>query len=268
MYRYFDIHSHIQFPDYDTDREEVLARMRDKDVGTIVVGTDAESSQKAIALAEMHDGVFASAGLHPNDAAHGSFDDDLYRTLLKHDKVVAVGECGLDYFRTEGTEANKKRQKEILEKHIALAVEFDKPLMLHVRDARTTKDSTERAYGDTLAILAQWKKTHGARLRGNVHFFAGTAQTAKRFAELNFTVSFTGVITFAKEYESVVPAISLDMMMSETDCPFVAPVPFRGKRNEPAYVIEVVKKIALLREESEENVSQQIRENVRRVFQV
>jgi len=256
--KYFDIHSHIQFPPYDADRGEVIARMKKEEVGTIVVGTEKDSSEKALALAEAEESVFASVGLHPNDTARENFDESFYREFLSHKKVVAVGECGLDYFRTEETPENKKRQKEILERHIALAVAFDRPLMIHCRDA----------YDDLITILSQKKKEHGDRLRGNIHFFAGNLPTAQRFLALGFTLSFTGVITFTHDYDEVVKNVPLEMIMTETDCPYVTPVPYRGKRNEPAYVVEVVKKISEIRGESFEKVRDQIRENVRRVFNV
>lgn len=256
--KFFDIHSHIQFPPYESDREEVIARMEREEVGTIVVGTGKDSSEKATALAVAHEGVFASVGLHPNDTAHEIFDEVFFRELLSQEKVVAVGECGLDYFRTERTKENKKRQKEILERHIELAVEFDKPLMIHCRDA----------YDDLITILTQKKKEHGGRLRGNIHFFAGNLDVAQKFLALDFTLSFTGVITFTHDYDEVVKNIPLEMIMTETDCPYVTPVPHRGKRNEPAYVVEVVKKISEIRGESFEKVRDQVRENVRQVFNV
>ncbi len=256
--KFFDIHSHIQFPPYDADREEVISRMKKEEVGTIVVGTEKNSSQKAVALAEVHEDVFASVGLHPNDTARESFNEEFFRELLSQEKVVAVGECGLDFFRTEGTEENKKRQKEIFERHIDIAVEFNKPLMIHCRNA----------YDDMITILSQKKKEHGDVLRGNIHFFAGNLETAQKFLALNFTLSFTGVITFTHDYDEVVKNIPLEMIMTETDCPYVTPVPYRGKRNEPAYVVEVVKKISEIRGESFEKVRDRIRENVRRVFNV
>ena len=256
--KFFDIHSHIQFPPYDADREEVIARMKKEEVGTIVVGIDKDSSRKAVALAEAHDGVFASVGLHPNETAHESFDEVFFRELLSHEKVVAVGECGLDFFRTEETEGNKKRQKEILEQHIDIAVEFNKPLMIHCRNA----------YDDMLAIIAQKKKEHGDVLRGNIHFFAGTWNTAQKFLALNFTLSFTGVITFTRDYDEVIKNVPLEMIMTETDCPYVTPVPYRGKRNEPAYVVEVVKKIAKVRNKDVEEIKTAILANVKRVFNI
>ena len=178
---------------------------------------------KAVALAEVHEDVFASVGLHPNDTARESFNEEFFRELLSQEKVVAVGECGLDFFRTEGTEENKKRQKEIFERHIDIAVEFNKPLMIHCRNA----------YDDMITILSQKKKEHGDRLRGNIHFFAGNLETAQKFLALNFTLSFTGVITFTHDYDEVVKNIPLEMIMTETDCPYVTPVPHRGKEMNP-----------------------------------
>lgn len=255
---FFDIHSHIQFPEFDADREEIIARMKEAGAFSVVVGTDLKTSQMAVNLAEKHDNLFASVGLHPNDAVSGDFDDSAYRRLISNPKTVAVGECGLDYFRTEGTEENKKKQKEIFEKQINLALEFDKPLMVHCRNA----------YEDMIDILATRKKEYGEKLRGNIHFFAGDRSVAQKFLELGFTLSFTGVITFAEQYDEVIKNAPLDMIMSETDCPYVAPAPYRGKRNEPNYVSEVVKRIAAIRGEKFEKVKEAMVKNAKRVFQV
>ncbi len=175
------------------------------------------------------------------------FDLTIYRKLSEDSKVVGIGECGLDYH--EGVEQEK--QKEIFIQHIKLANEVKKPLMLHIRNS----------YKDAIEIL----KNH-AKVKGNVHFFAGTIEEAKKFLELGFTLSFTGVITFAKQYKELVEYIPLDMIMSETDCPFVTPIPYRGKRNEPAHVIEVVKKIAEIKNLDINIVKTQLVENACRTF--
>jgi TatD DNase family protein len=175
--------------------------------------------------------------------------------LLKHPKVVGIGECGLDYYRLSADSAAK--QKEAFIAQIDLANEAEKPLMLHIREA----------YGDALDIL----KTHAnppAGGQGNAHFFAGTIEEARRFLDLGFTLSFTGAITFAKQYAELVEYVPLDMIQAETDCPFVAPVPYRGKRNEPAYVTEVVKKIAEIKKLPLEEVEKTLVENAKRVWRV
>lgn len=264
-YAFFDIHSHIHFKDFDEDREKLISEMKDYGVGTITVGTDLEESKKAIELAEKYEHIYASVGLHPNDSHEEIFDEKKYEELARHKKVVAIGECGLDYFRMEGdTEKQKLKQKEIFQKQIDLAVKVGKPLMLHGRSSKNTMD----AYEDMLDMLELAKKNHGDKLKGNAHFFAGNIDIAKRFLDIGFTMSFPGVITFAKDYDDVVRYVPLDMIHAETDSPYATPVPFRGKRNNPMYVQEVVAKIAILRQENFEEVRKQLLGNVKRVFGV
>jgi TatD DNase family protein len=266
---YIDIHSHISFPDFESDRANVLSRMRKNKTWALTVGVDFKSSQQAIVLAEKEVGVFATIGQHPADNRAEVFDESAYRDLVKHPKVVAIGECGLDFFRIkENVGAEKIRQKEIFKKQIELALEADKPLMLHVRPSSGSHD----AYDEVLSILKSYLPKKGSdslahkKLRGNVHFFAGSSTIAKKFFEIGFTISFTGVITFAREYDEAIKSAPLEMLMSETDCPWVSPIPFRGKRNEPIYVAEVVKKIAEIRDEDFEVVRKALVENAFRVF--
>ncbi|HEC30546.1 MAG TPA: TatD family deoxyribonuclease [Candidatus Yonathbacteria bacterium] len=251
-----DIHSHIQFPDYVDEVGSVIARMKEKKVGTIVVGTDLKSSRDAVLLAEKYENVYASVGLHPNDVFEEDFDVGEFRKLVDNRKTVAIGECGLDYFRTQKTEENKEKQKEVLEKQIDLAVEFDLPLMIHCREA----------YDDLIEIFDEQKKKYGTKLRGNIHFFAGSWDIARKFLRLNFTLSFTGVITFTSDYDEVIKNIPLDKIMVETDSPFVSPVPHRGKRNEPVYVEEVIKQIAKLKDIKIEELELVLLDNSKRVF--
>ncbi|TAK57070.1 TatD family deoxyribonuclease [Patescibacteria group bacterium] len=259
-FKYVDIHSHLQMSEYDSDREAVLMRMKEAGVATIVVGVDYETSLQAVEMAERNENIYACVGLHPKDNLTEVFDVEAYRKLVQNPKVVAIGECGLDFFRLEGNsgkvEEIKAQQKKLFIQQIELAIETDKPLMLHCRDA----------YREVLDILIPYKKQVGDKIRGNVHFFAGDVATAREFIELGFTVSFTGVVTFARNYDEVIRSIPLESILSETDAPFVAPAPYRGKRNEPAYVVEVVKKLAEIRSEDPEKVRTQLLENVRRVF--
>ncbi len=246
--------------EYDADREAVLARMKEAGVGTIVVGVDYESSKRAVELAEKHAEIYSCIGLHPKDNLAEVFDVEAYRKLTQNPKVVAIGECGLDFFRMEGdsgkVEETKSRQKQLFIQQIELAIAVGIPLMLHCRDA----------YREVLDILIPYKKEAGERLYGDVHFFAGDTETAREFIELGFSLSFTGVITFARNYDEVIRSIPLESILSETDAPFVAPIPYRGKRNEPAYVVEVVRKLAEIRGEDFEKVRTQLLENTRRVF--
>jgi TatD DNase family protein len=221
------------------------------------VGVDLESSKKAIALAEANEGIFATVGLHPADNRGEVFQAEEYRTLLAHPKVVGVGECGLDYKRVRGdVQADKRRQQNGFEAQLELAVAEDKPLMIHCRDA----------HEEMIDILSVKKNEHGEKLRGNIHFFTGSLAIAKRYFDLDFTVSFTGVITFASSYDEVVREAPLDRLLTETDCPFAAPVPYRGKRAEPIHVREVVAKIASIRGEDEASVRAQLVGNAVRLF--
>ncbi|MFA6340628.1 MAG: TatD family hydrolase [Candidatus Paceibacterota bacterium] len=250
--KYIDIHSHLGFGDYAKDLDDVLERMRDLGVATVTVGTDLESSKEAVKIANKFDNVWACIGAHPEDDRTFVFEEKDFAELVKDPKVVAIGECGLDYFRLkENIEEEKARQKREFIKQIEFSIKYDKPLMLHIREA----------YEDAYEILKKYPKA-----RGNMHFFTGSSETAKKFIELGFTISFPGVITFAKETEEAVKNIPLEMMHAETDSPFATPVPYRGKRNEPVYVIEVVKKIALIRGDDLEKVRIQLLDNAKRVF--
>ena len=250
-YRYVDVHAHMNLDAYDLDRGEVIVRTLSEGVAMMNVGTDRATSELAVQIAkEYKEGIYAAVALHPVDAARGEvFDTALYEALAREDVVRAIGECGLDYFRVD--ETTKALQKEVFIKHIELANKLGKPLMCHIRNA----------YADAIAIL----KEH-AKVKGDIHFFAGTWAEAQEFLALGFTLSFTGVITFTKDYDEVVRNTPLDMILAETDCPFVTPVPFRGKRNEPMHVREVVKAIARIKELDEEIVRATVRENARRVF--
>lgn len=262
-FEYFDIHSHLYFPDFDKDRQEEIEKIKEAKIGTITIGTDFESGNKAIELANSHDNFFACIGQHPGDVGLDSTFDTRLETLLDNKKVVAIGECGLDYFRMNGDDqALKKIQKNIFEYHIDLALSHDLPLMLHIRSSKGTQD----AYLDALSILEHHVRVSGNKVRGNAHFFAGDLDILRRLLTIGFTVSFTGVITFTGDYDELVKYAPLDMIMSETDAPFVAPVPYRGKRSSPLYVPEVVKRLVELKNEPFLTVKQAILDNVKRTF--
>jgi len=259
-FRFFDAHSHINDEKFRDDAGVVIARMKENCVGAVVVGTDKEMSRRAIEIANENEGIWAAIGMHPTDNRGEKYDDALYRELAASLKVVAIGECGLDYSRVspEDRPSEEKRQKELFEEHIELAVFFDKPLMVHCRDA----------HADAIEMLVSKKKEYGDKLRGNIHFFAEGSETAKKYFDLDFTISFTGVITFARNYDEAIRYAPLERILSETDCPYVAPVPYRGKRNEPNYVEEVVKKIAEIRGEDLEIVRKAMVENALREFRI
>lgn len=257
-YKYIDIHSHLNDKQFDDDREEVVERTLNGGVGTITVGTDKEMSKKACELSVLHEGIFATVGVHPTDNIKEKFDIEFYRELAKnYPKVVAIGECGLDYFRIGKDDHKEKlRQKKMFEAQIELAVELKKPLMIHCRDA----------YSELIDILEGKKKEYGEALNANIHFFAGDVDVARKCFDLGFTISFTGVLTFARNYDEVVKYSPLEKIMVETDAPYVAPVPYRGKRCEPLHVSEVVKSIALIRGEDNNVISDALLKNAVRVF--
>jgi TatD DNase family protein len=277
-YALFDIHAHLHDKAYDEDREQVLKEMKDYGVASIAVGTDQEESKKALALAKAHEHVYAAVGLHPADNVTEEFDHDFYKELVSDEKVVALGECGLDYHYVEtfferdkkagkvtwNKDAEVDRQQRIFASQVELAVEVNKPLMLHGRPSKGSMD----AYEDMLHILENAKKKHGTLLRGNAHFFVGNIDIAERFVQLGFTMSFSGVITFTKDYDDVVRYLPITMIQAETDSPYATPAPFRGKRNSPMYVQEVVARIAVLRNEPLEEVRMQLLENAKRIFNV
>ena len=266
--KYFDAHTHVNFVAYDEDREVVILRAKEQGVGMNVVGTQFDTSRSAVELAEKYDNVWATIGLHPihtdksyhdeKELGEGGgeftsrgekFDMSAYVELGQSSRVIAVGECGLDYYRAD--KSTKAKQVEAFVEQIELANTLGKPLMLHIRNA----------YDDALEVL----KSH-AKVQGDVHFFAGDWATAKKFLDMGFTLSFTGVITFTHDYDEVVKNSPLDMLLSETDAPYITPVPYRGKRNEPAYVAQVVQKIAEIRGENSEVVAAQLLSNASRVF--
>jgi TatD DNase family protein len=270
--KYVDIHGHVNFATYDEDREAVINRAQEAGVGIVSVGVDLQSSKKALELAESHPNMWAVVGMHPTNVAEFSnkigkddlkcreanlmqvFDYDEFKKLAFHPKVIAIGECGLDYFHSKTGDMDGER--EVFIEHINLANEVNKPLMLHVRNG-----STGSAYQETIAILKRY-----AKVRANFHFFAGTLEDMKSALEIDAMFSFTGVVTFARSYDELVRALPADRIMSETDCPYVAPVPYRGRRNEPTYVVEVVKAIAEIRGERFEALSEQLLQNARDFF--
>lgn len=263
--KYFDAHCHVQFDAFDNDQDELLEKMCEQEVGGVVVGCDFESSRKAIELVEGRENLFASVGLHPNRVKDEGFDPQAYRILAEHPKVVAIGECGLDYYRpAEVNDEVKNAQKELLKLHIALAVELDKPLIIHSRPSKGTHD----AYHDLVSILQNTAIEH-PNLRGDIHFFVGTPEIAKQFFDLGFTVSFTAVITFARDYDEVIRSAPLDKILSETDSPYVPPTNrTRGSRNDPLAVIDVVAKIAAIRGDDFELTRAALLANAQRLFKL
>ncbi len=266
--KYIDIHGHVNFPDFDADREAIIERAQKAGVAMITVGTDIEMSASAVRLATAHENMWAVIGIHPTEPKHASRDtakedadfEELER-LAKNPKVVALGECGLDYFHSKAEDISV--QREIFERHIQLAQKVKKPLMLHIRNGKSAGSisSIGNAYQDALLMLKKYPD-----VRADFHFFAGSPWDLKDIIDRGYSVSFTGVISFTKDYDELIKAAPLSRIMSETDCPFVPPAPYRGKRNEPAYVVETVKAIARIRGEDEVTVAAQLVENAKEFF--
>ncbi len=290
MPKYIDIHSHINFKAFDEDRDEVIHRTIESDTWVINIGTQYDTSKKAVEMTnDYKEGVYACIGLHPihtgasfhDEEELGSeggeftsrgeiFDKDKYRELAKNKKVVGIGECGLDYYRC--TEESIEKQKVAFISQIELASELDLPLMLHVRNNMT--DKTHNAYFDVYELIKNYSESLEvglSKIRGVSHFFAGSVEDMKRFIELGIYISFAGPITYKPrpeicDYEAVIKATPLDMILTDTDSPYVAPVPYRGKRNEPIYVQEIVKKIAEIKGLKEVEVASIILNNAKNLF--
>ena len=283
---FFDSHTHIQFSAFGEDYKEVIARALASGVGLINVGTQRDTSKRAIEIAHEFENepVYATVGLHPihteksfHDAQElgigekaeeftsrgETFDPDYYKKLAEDKKVLAIGECGLDYYHL-GDET-KKKQAEVFIAQIEVAKAVGKPLMVHCRNA----------FPDLIQLLTTHYQLLTAPHPGIAHFFTGTVDDAKQLLALGFSFSFGGAITFPPrkgktegDYDAAIKYIPVDRILSETDAPYVAPALHRGKRNEPAYVIEVVERLAGLKGVQPEEMKAQIRENAKNVFGV
>ena len=268
--KYIDTHAHLNLEQFAEDRESVFAKCLEKGVGMNNVGTHKATSQLAVELANQYDHAWAIVGLHPIYVAMGGVDDiekgyegefdyDFYKALAEDERTVGIGECGFDY--CHNSDDTYEQQREVFRAQVALANEVEKPLMLHLRNS---KDGQGRnAYDDALEILKS-----EAKVLGNAHFYAGTKEQAQQFFNIGYTISFTGVITFAKDYEELVKNTPLNMIHGETDCPYVAPAPFRGRRAEPWMVQEVYKKITEINNLDEEEVREQLLENAKRHYKL
>lgn len=260
--KYIDVHCHPFIEPLKAEQEMVIQRMAEEGIVGLVVGVDEQTSKEAIALAEKHEHLYATVGLHPNDTPTEEFNAATFSELVTNTKVVGVGECGIDYFRIAGDiEAEKKRQWINFDKQVWFAINNDKPLMIHARPSKESMD----AYEDMLVYLERNVK-QTSKLRGNMHFFVGNLEVAKRFWDIGFTTSYTGVLTFTDDYDEVVKAAPLDMLLTETDAPFAAPMPYRGQTNYPTYVPLVVEAIARIRSEPVETIREAVFTNAKRVF--
>ena len=274
----FDVHGHPQFLVYDGDRDAVIRRAQEAGVKMIAVGTQFSTSRAAIDLSRQYpEDVWAAVGYHPghsNENSHHDkkeqretgqelFDIGQFRKLAGDEKVVAIGECGLDYFRLpDNFDADKfkKNQEKVFQEQFNLALDLKKPLMVHCRPSNKTQDS----YLDLMDLVGK----ASLDLPVILHFYAGLPEITKKFVDRGFYFTFGGVITFSDDYNESIESIPVERIMLETDCPYVAPKSRRGKRNEPAFVVEVAQKMAKLKKLPLDSLIEKLRENVNGVFKI
>ena len=272
--KFIDTHAHLNMHAYEKDLPELLEKIKETDVTVFNVGTNLATSKKAIEIAGQSNLCRSIVGLHPlyvfsseeteqdNNEPGEVFDIGVYRDLSQHESVIGIGETGLDFFRLPQDESLhsviKEKQIDSFKQHIDLAIELDLPLMIHCRNA----------YRETIDILTDYQERENKTLRVNFHFFAGTKEILKEITDLGWYVSYTGVVTFAKEYEELIALTPIDRIMSETDSPYVSPVPFRGKRNKPSHVREVIKKMAEIYDKSLDEMCSVLKENTKKFYQL
>ncbi|MGV3488429.1 MAG: TatD family hydrolase [Tuberibacillus sp.] len=252
----FDTHTHLNAEEFEEDREEVIQRAREAGVtDMVVVGFDRPTIRKAMEIIDQHEHIYASVGWHPVDAIDMT-DDDLrwIEDLARHPKVVALGEMGLDY---HWDKSPHDIQKTVFRQQIDLAKKLELPIIIHNREA------TE----DIVQIL---EEESAGDVGGIMHCFSADWETAKKCMDMNFYISFGGPVTFknAKLPKEVAEKVPLDRLLVETDCPFLSPHPFRGKRNEPARVALVAEQIAKLKHLSYEELAQITTNNAKRLFRI
>ncbi|AUO11999.1 TatD family hydrolase [Priestia megaterium] len=250
----FDTHVHLNAEQYEDDLQEVINRALEKGVqNMVVVGFDEPTIKKAIQIAETYDFIYASVGWHPVDAVDMT-DEHLawIEELAQHPKVVALGEMGLDY---HWDKSPKEVQKDVFRRQIRLARKVNLPIIIHNRDA------TE----DVVTIL---KEEHVEEVGGIMHCFTGSIEVAKQCMDMNMYISFGGPVTFknAKKPKEVATELPLDKLLIETDCPYLTPHPFRGKRNEPGYVSYVAEQIAELKGITYEELAEITTANAKKLF--
>jgi TatD DNase family protein len=276
----FDTHAHLNFEAFNDDWREVAKRALDAGISIINVGSNLKTSKKAVEIAEeFSSGVWAAVGLHPihvldEDFSASGGDLAEYEKLATHPKVVALGEVGLDYYRLPTTirleEANgamldkqvrtpeeiKNLQKNLLTKFFELSATTKLPLIIHCREA----------HEDMVNLLENFNKPRGSDARGVMHCFSGSWDDARRYLNLGFLISFTGVITFAHYEGEILKKVPSNKVIVETDCPYLTPEPHRGKRNEPLYVEYVARELAGVKEMSYKDICDQTTKNALDLF--
>ncbi len=282
---YIDTHCHLNFKDFKDDYKQVAERALSNQVEMIVVGSEIKTSTRAVSLSnEFEQGVYSAVGLHPihlqdilikNDNENGKYEfrskkeeyqEGVYLDLIKSGgkKVVAVGEIGLDYYHIDAvskTELNniKSLQQEVFYKQLELAKKVELPVIIHCREAHDDLFSILKDFYSKNSFKKEW---------GVIHCFSGDLEQAKKYWDLGLLISFTGLITFVKQWDSLIEKAPLDKIMIETDSPYLSPNPYRGQRNEPLYVKEVAKKIAEIKKQGLDLTAKAILETSKNFFQV
>ncbi len=282
---FIDTHAHVNFAAFRDDAEEVIRRSLDNDTWMILVGAEFKTSNRALHYANKYEkGVYAAIGLHPVHLEEGpidnqeednsysfmprfeEFDYGSYEKLAKFEKVVAIGEIGLDYYHLDPTKdvsAVKKKQHEVFAQQLLLARSLDLPVIIHCR----------QAHDDLMEILQEFKKEYGHiipadRPWGVIHCFSGDEDLAWKYFKLGLLISFTGLITFSKQWDDLIRKIPLDKIMIETDTPYMTPEPYRGERNEPVLVQYVAKRIADIKSLKIEKVAEITTRTARELFRI
>jgi len=247
---FIDTHAHLDDGQYDNDREEVIERAKENGVDKIInVSFDLVSAQRAVELARKYENIFAAVGCHPKSREESGyvFNKNDFLEIAQQPKVVAIGECGLE-LKNSGDLIS---QQKIFEAQINLAKELNLPLIVHCRDA----------HKEVIGILSK-----AGNAKAVIHCFSGSWQSAQRYLEMGFYLSFNGIITYAGDYDKVVKNMPLERLLLETDCPFLSPAPFRRRRNEPANVRYVAQRVAEIRGEPIEKVAEITTQNVKKLF--
>jgi TatD DNase family protein len=281
--KYFDTHAHVNFKKFSADADQVVLNALNNGTGMIIVGADYKTSKRALDLANKHEkGVYAAVGVHPvhlEDITEASedgrevvrvraeeFNYDNYEKLAEFEKTVAIGEIGLDYYHLKlspDLENSKKKQKEVLVKQLLLARRFDLPAIVHCRvahdDLLLTLKKFKEDYKELIPLDRPW---------GVIHCFSGDENLAWEYFRLGFFISFTGIITFSQQWDDLLRKMPLDKFMIETDCPFMTPEPFRGRRNEPVLVHLVAERIAAIRGTEPDKIAELSTENAKRFFRI
>lgn len=282
---YIDTHCHLNFKDFKDDYKDVAARALSNQIEMIVVGSEIKTSSRSVSLSkEFEQGVYSAIGLHPihlqdilikNDNENGKYEfrskkeeyrEDDYLNLVKSGgrKIVAIGEIGLDYYHIEGNSEKKvdevkKLQQDVFYKQLELAQKVNLPVIIHCREAHDDLFTILKDFYSRNSFKKEW---------GVIHCFSGNLDQAKKYWDLGLLISFTGLITFVNQWDSLIEQAPLEKIMIETDSPYLSPTPFRGQRNEPLYVKEVAKRIAEIKKIDTSIVEKEIFNTSKKFFNI